>query len=126
MRARSIRSATVLLCSSVLLCLSALFALCGVAAAKSINIMVIGASNANGKGVSYSESWPAILESMLKSKGYDAHVTVHATNGLTSTQIISYTSSISAGIQIVIFDAGISNECTAISSRGLSDITVQE
>jgi acyl-CoA thioesterase-1 len=89
---------------------SVLFVLCGVATAKSINIMVIGASNANGKGVSYSESWPAVLESMLKSKGYDAHVMVHATNGLTSTQIASYTSSIPAGTQIVVFDTGFSND----------------
>jgi hypothetical protein len=47
---------------------------------------------------------------MLKSKGYDAHVTVHATNGLTSTQIVGYTSSIPSGTQIVIFDTGFSND----------------
>ena len=104
MCARSIRSAWVILFSLILL------SLCNVASAKSINIMVIGASNANGKGVSDSESWPAVLETMLKGKGYDAHVTVHATNGLTSAQIVSSTSSISAGTQVVIFDTGTAND----------------
>jgi acyl-CoA thioesterase I len=97
-------------CAGLFLFAFVCLALCGVACAKSLDIMVIGASNANGKGVSYSESWPAVLEAMLKSKGYDAHVTVRATNGLTSTQIISYTSSIPPGTQIVIFDTGISND----------------
>jgi acyl-CoA thioesterase-1 len=104
MNERPIRLATLLV--AVLFC----FVLCGVASAKSITIMVIGASNANGKGVPYSESWPAVLESMLRSKGYDAHVTVHATNGLTSTQIMGYTNSIPPGTQIVIFDTGFSND----------------
>lgn len=104
MLARSVRSAQLLAFFLVFL------ALCSAASAKSINITVIGASNANGKGVSYSKSWPAVLEGMLKSKGYDAHVTVYATNGLTSAQIVSYTSSIPAGTQVVIFDTGISND----------------
>jgi len=104
MLGRSIRSATILLVCSLL------FVVGGVASANSINIMVIGASNANGKGVFSNEAWPAVLESMLKSKGYDAHVSVHAINGLTSTQIVSYTSSIPAGTQVVIFDTGIAND----------------
>jgi acyl-CoA thioesterase I len=104
MLARSIRSAGLILFSLIFL------SLCNVASAKSINIMVIGASNANGKGVSDSESWPAVLESMLKSKGYDAHVTVHAANGLTSAQIVGSTSSISAGTQVVIYDTGTAND----------------
>ena len=104
MLGRSIRSATIVLVSALL------FVVGGATAAKSIDIMVIGASNANGKGVSDSEAWPAVLESMLRSKGYDAHVTVRATNGLTSTQIVGYTSSIPSGTQIVIFDTGISND----------------
>jgi acyl-CoA thioesterase-1 len=87
-----------------------LLAFCVPAAAKSIGILVIGASNANGKGVSYGESWPAVLESMLRQKGYDAHVMVDAANGLTSGQIIGYTNSIPAGIQIVIFDIGIAGD----------------
>ena len=104
MLGRSIRSATILLVSALL------FVVGGAAAAKSINVMVIGASNANGKGVSSSEAWPAVLESMLKSKGYDAHVSVNAANGMTSAQIVSSTSSISSGTQVVIFDTGISND----------------
>ncbi|HEX5509173.1 MAG TPA: GDSL-type esterase/lipase family protein [Pseudolabrys sp.] len=99
---RSFRSVAVLACVMV--------TLGGVAAAKTINILAIGASNTAGKGVSDSEAWPAVLEGMLKHKGYDAHVTVRAANGLTSTQIVSYTNSIPAGTQVVIFDAGGSND----------------
>ena len=104
MLGRSIRAATFLLLFSVL------FVVGDAADAKSVNITVIGASNANGKGVSSSEAWPAVLESMLRSKGYDAHVTVNATNGLTSGQIVSLTGSIPSGTQVVIFDTGISND----------------
>jgi acyl-CoA thioesterase-1 len=90
--------------------LFALLSLCSAAQARTLNIVAIGASNTAGRGVSTSEAWPAVLESMLRAKGHDAHVTVHATNGLTSTQIVSYTDSIPAGTQVVIFDAGVSND----------------
>jgi acyl-CoA thioesterase-1 len=92
------------------LLLLAFVVLGGSAHARTLNIVAIGASNTAGRGVSSSEAWPAVLESMLKAKGHDAHVTVHATNGLTSTQIVSYTDSIPAGTQVVIFDAGVSND----------------
>lgn len=92
------------------LLLLALVALGSNAQARTINVLAIGASNTAGRGVSTSEAWPAVLESMLRAKGHDAHVTVHATNGLTSTQIVSYTDSIPAGTQVVIFDAGVSND----------------
>lgn len=88
----------------------AVIALCGAASAKTINILAIGASNTAGRGVSDNEAWPAVLESILRRKGYDAHVTVRAANGLTSTQIMGYTSSIPAGTQIVIFDTGASSD----------------
>jgi acyl-CoA thioesterase-1 len=87
-----------------------LAAFCSAAGAATINILAIGASNTAGRGVSDSEAWPAMLESMLRSKGYDAHVTVRAANGLTSTQIVSYADSIPEGTKIVIFDTGISND----------------
>lgn len=92
------------------LLLLALVAFCGSVQARTINILAIGASNTAGRGVSESEAWPAVLESMLKAKGQDAHVTVHAVNGLTSTQIVGFTDSIPAGTQIVIYDAGVSND----------------
>jgi acyl-CoA thioesterase I len=88
----------------------AVVALCGAASAKTINILAIGASNTAGRGVSNTQAWPAVLQSMLRSKGYDAHVTVRAFDGLTSTQIMSYTNSIPAGTQIVIFDLGVSSD----------------
>lgn len=102
MRTLSVRFAGLLLLALILFG--------GVAQARTINIVAIGASNTAGRGVSDSEAWPAVLESMLRAKGHDAHVTVHATNGITSTQILSYADSIPAGTQIVIFDAGVSND----------------
>lgn len=82
----------------------------GVANARTLNILAIGASNTAGKGVSDSEAWPAVLEGMLRRKGYDAHVTVHAVNGLTSAAIIGLANSIPPGTEIVIFDTGSSND----------------
>ncbi len=43
---------------------------CGVAQAASISIVALGASNTNGKGVGSGQAWPAVLESMLRAKGY--------------------------------------------------------
>jgi acyl-CoA thioesterase I len=78
--------------------------------AAAINILAIGASNTNGKGVESSQAWPAVLESMLRKKGYDAHVAVNAENGITSQEILGLTDSIPAGTRIVIFDTGIGND----------------
>jgi acyl-CoA thioesterase-1 len=95
-----------------------LLALCAVvisplgfaAQAASVNVLAIGASNTAGKGVGADRAWPAVLERMLRSKGYDAHVTVRAANGLSSTQIAGYASSIPAGTQVVIYDLAFSTD----------------
>jgi lysophospholipase L1-like esterase len=47
---------------------------------------------------------------MLRAKGYDATVTVNAINGDTSAGVLSRTSSISPGTQVVVFDTGGDND----------------
>jgi acyl-CoA thioesterase I len=82
----------------------------GMAEAATIKILALGASNTNGKGVSTSDAWPAQLESMLRAKGYDATVKVNAVNGDTSAGVLSRTSAIPAGTQVVAFDTGGDND----------------
>src|SRR5262249_28510536 len=62
--------------------------LASAAQAASIRILALGASNTNGKGVGSEQAWPAVLERMLRAKGYDAAVTVNAANGITSAAIL--------------------------------------
>jgi len=45
-----------------------------IAAAAPLNIVALGASNTSGWGVGSQSAYPALLEAMLKAKGYDAHV----------------------------------------------------
>jgi hypothetical protein len=48
----------------------------GVATANSAaaQIVALGDSNTQGRGVSPSEAWPAVLESMLRARGNNVHV----------------------------------------------------
>jgi len=85
--------------------------LASAAQAASIRILALGASNTNGKGVGSEQAWPAVLERMLRAKGYDAAVTVNAANGITSAAILgSVDSAVTPGTQVVIFDLGKAND----------------
>ncbi len=88
--------------------------------AKSIRIFAVGASNTNGKGVGSDQAWPAVLERMLRAKGYDATVTVSAVNGDTSAGVLSRANSIPAGTQVVVFDTGGDND----RLQGISDAQI--
>jgi acyl-CoA thioesterase-1 len=84
---------------------------CVVAQAASITIVALGASNTNGKGVGSGQAWPAVLEHMLQAKGYNVTVTVNATNGLTSSEILSRVdAAVVPGTQVVIYDLGRIND----------------
>jgi acyl-CoA thioesterase-1 len=87
---------------------------------KTIKVFAVGASNTNGKGVSSDQAWPAVLERMLRAKGYDATVTVSAVNGDTSAGVLSRASSIPAGTQVVVFDTGGDND----RLRGISEAEI--
>ena len=88
--------------------------------AKSIRVFAVGASNTNGRGVGADQAWPAVLERMLRAKGYDATVTVSAVNGDTSAGVLSRANSIPAGTQVVVFDTGGDND----HLRGISDAEI--
>lgn len=87
------------------------------ARAETVNIVVLGASNAAGSAVGSSAAWPAQLETMLRAKGYDVHVSVRAERGATSGQIVGQAGSIPAGTRVVAFDVGGGND----RDSGVSD-----
>src|SRR5258708_1237476 len=87
---------------------------------KAIKVFAVGASNTNGKGVSPDQAWPAVLERMLRAKGYDATVTVSAVNGDTSAGVLSRARCIPAGTEVVVFDTGGDND----RLRGISEAEI--
>jgi len=80
------------------------------ARAETINIVVLGASNAAGSAVGGAAAWPSQLERMLRAKGYDVSMSVHAARGATSSDIIGQAGSIPAGTRVVAFDVGGGND----------------
>lgn len=86
------------------------------AQAESVHIVALGASNTSGYAVGAAAAWPAVLESMLKAKGYDVNMTVAGVVGDTSAGIASRVdSAVPAGTKVVVFDVGGGND----KDRGL-------
>jgi acyl-CoA thioesterase-1 len=74
-------------------------------------VVVIGASNSQGKGVSASEAWPGQLQSMLAAKGSSTQITNAAINGQTSGQALDRLSSaLPNGTKIVLMAQGTQND----------------
>jgi acyl-CoA thioesterase I len=70
-------------------------------------IVALGASNTQGKGVSPSEAWPARLEAMLQAKGRSVHVTNAGISGdTTGGELARLDSSVPDGTRIVILNFG--------------------
>ena len=67
--------------------------------------------------ISSSAAWPAQLEKLLRAKGYDVDMSVHAVRGATSGQIIGQAASIPSGTRVVVFDVGGGND----RDSGVSD-----
>ena len=98
--------------------LGALFATCLLqiadARAASINIVALGASQTAGSGtgrhsggVSPDEAFPARLESLLRARGYDAHVTNAGVAGDTTDGMLGrLDSSVPQGTNLVILQPG--------------------
>jgi acyl-CoA thioesterase I len=86
--------------------------LCGgfasdVAAAAAMNIVALGASNTSGWGVGSQKAYPAQLESMLRARGYDAHVTNAGVNfDTTSGMLRRLDSAVPLGTSIVVLNPG--------------------
>src|ERR1700730_10492515 len=84
------------------------------AEAASINIVALGASGTAGRGqgrhsggVSPEEAFPAQLESMLRARGYDAHVTNAGVAGYTTDGMLArLDSSVPDGTRLVILQPG--------------------
>lgn len=99
---------------SALLFASATLAMMSFAQAQ---VVVIGASNSAGKGVSASEAWPAQLQSMLAAKGSSTQITSAAVSGQTTAGALSsLSSSLPSGTKIVLMAQGTQND----TKRGVS------
>jgi acyl-CoA thioesterase I len=80
------------------------FALMGAASAQ---VVALGASNTQGKGVSSSESYPAQLQAMLQARGSSLRVTNAGINGDTTGGMLARLSSaVPEGTKIVILQFG--------------------
>ena len=51
-------------------------------------VVAIGASNTNGKGVGRSKAWPGQLQAMLKQRGRNVRVANQGVNGNTTSQML--------------------------------------
>jgi acyl-CoA thioesterase I len=81
------------------------------ACAEPIKIVAIGASNTAGSAVGAGNAYPAVLQRMLRAKGYDVTIENKGVYGDTSAGILSRVdSAITPGTKIVIFDAGGGND----------------
>jgi acyl-CoA thioesterase I len=68
-------------------------------------IVAFGASNVAGRGVFPNQAWPALLENLLKEKGYNVHVKNAGISGDTTSHMLKRVdSSIPEGTKIVILD----------------------
>jgi acyl-CoA thioesterase-1 len=70
-------------------------------------IVALGASNTQGKGVSSSEAWPTRLESMLQARGRNVHVVNAGISGDTTGGMLGrLDSSVPEGTRVVIINFG--------------------
>jgi acyl-CoA thioesterase-1 len=70
-------------------------------------IVVLGASNTQGNGVSPSETRPAVLESMLQARGRNTHVVNAGISGDTTGGMLArLDSSVPVGTTLVILNFG--------------------
>jgi len=81
------------------------------AQAATVQIVALGASNTAGKGVGSASAWPARIEAMLRTKGYDVHVANAGINGDdTGGELRRLNSAVPDGTQIVILDKATRND----------------
>jgi len=76
-------------------------------------VVAFGASNTSGANISSDQTYPSLLEAMLRQKGYSATVTNAGVYGNTTAQMRSrMDSDIPAGTKVVVLDmsGGIYND----------------
>jgi acyl-CoA thioesterase I len=77
------------------------------AAAAALNIVAIGASNTTGFGVGEQNSYPAVLQALLRKRGIDANVTNAGVNGdVTAGMLRRIDAAVPKGTDIVILQPG--------------------
>ncbi len=80
------------------------------ARAEPVRIVAIGDSNIAGKGVAFSDAYPAKLERALRAKGFDVHVTNSGITGDTTKGVPPrLDSSFLQGTQVAIVWVGIND-----------------
>ena len=95
------------------LCLLIGLSLTHLAWAEPVHIVAFGASNTFGKGVSRSDAYPAQLERLLKSEGYDVVVENQGLNGITTEEGLAHVdSAIPDDTRIVILQPGTNDRVT--------------
>lgn len=78
-----------------------------VAAPATINIVALGASNTSGWGVRADESYPARLQALLESKGYNVRITnAGVIFDTTAAMLRRLDSAVAEGTRIVILQPG--------------------
>lgn len=94
------------------------------AIADPIEILAIGASQTAGKGVPINDSYPAQLESMLKSEGYDVKVVNAGISGERPSEIFNRMKrrEFTERTKIVVFEPGANdlNKSSAVEDIELS------
>jgi acyl-CoA thioesterase-1 len=94
------------------------------ATAAALNIVALGASNTSGWGVGSQMAYPARLETMLKAKGYDAHVTNAGVSfDTTGGMLRRVDSAVPAGTSIVVFNPG-GNDLRFFGSKEQRDANI--
>ena len=89
------------------------------AQAETVRIVAIGASNTSGYAVGAGNAYPALLERMLKQKGYDVTVVNAGVTGETSAATLSRVDSVvTPGTKIVIYDVGGGNDADSGAGGG--------
>jgi acyl-CoA thioesterase I len=70
-------------------------------------IVALGASNTQGRGVSPQEAWPEVLEGMLRARGSNVHVANAGISGdTTGGELARLDSAVPDGTRIVILNFG--------------------
>lgn len=108
---------------------AAAFLSAGGAAAKAehVNIVAIGESNTEGYGLKSIYAYPAVLEQLLRARGYDVSVTNEGVSGITTASILDRLSSaIPDGTKIVILQMGNYNDFVMGVSFAQSEANIKE
>jgi acyl-CoA thioesterase I len=78
--------------------------------AADINIVAIGASTTAGKGVGAEAAYPAQLEAMLRSKGYDVSIRNEGISGDTSSDMLGRIAALPADTRLVLLQIAHTND----------------